>query len=220
MVEAPVFTRRRRPRVSRQTVALLSGLVAVEAALLVLYAVTSDGIITEPLVFVYPFVWIDASILALLTTDRPSGTTRHRVAAGLIGVAYFGVLGYFGGLFGAGHGMIPLHVNWTLPPGYGPVLLYDGSLVRLVLEPFKVVGYLTLAYFVYATILDATAGAISGLVGLFSCVSCTWPILGTIATSIFGSGSAVAAFALSQSYGLGTLVFLSALALLYYRPLL
>lgn len=98
------------------------------------------------------------------------------------------------------------------------MVFYEGSLLRLSLQFYKVVGYVTLAYLVYTTVVDATRTAVSGVIGLFSCVSCSWPILGTVATSLFGSGSAVVTGALRQSYGLSTLVFLSAVALLYYRP--
>ncbi|MFB6080496.1 MAG: hypothetical protein ABEJ81_05820 [Haloferacaceae archaeon] len=206
-------------RPDRSTAFALALLVGVEALLAVTYVAVRDVVITNPLVLVYPFVWIDVGLLAVATTNPASGTGRQRLAALAIAAGYFLALGYFGGLYGPGGGMTPLHVNWTLPPGYGPTVLYDGSLLRVVLEPYKVVGYLSLAYLVYATVLDAAGAAVSGVVGLFSCVSCSWPILGTVLTSVLGSGSAVAAFALSRSYGLGTLVFLSAVALLYYRPL-
>ena len=218
MAQAPVLQRSDRFSIDPETVRILILLVGIEALLVGVYVLTANVEITDPTMFVYPFVWIDASMLALLTTDPPQGSTRQRVVGGIIAGGYFLLLAYFGGLFGAGSGGVAFHVNWGLPPGYGPAVLYNGSSLMLVLEPFKVIGYVTLAYFVYATMLDAVAGAISGLIGLFSCVSCTWPILATIASSIFGSGSAVAAFALSQSYALGTVVFLSALALLYYRP--
>jgi hypothetical protein len=209
------FPRPERP----STGVLMAWLVVFEAGLVVSYVLTTDAIITDPLFLVYPFVWIDASVWALLRTDRPTGSTRARLIAGVIAVGYFLVLGYFGGLFGVGTEQMPMHLNWGPPPGYGPALIFDSGDLFLILEPFKVVGYLTLAYFVYATVLDAAAGAVSGLLGLFTCVSCSWPILGTIVTSVFGGGSAVAAVATGNAYGLGTVIFVSALALLYYRPL-
>ncbi len=106
----------------------------------------------------------------------------------------------------------------SLPPGFGPALLYSGSVVSLNLFPYQVVGYAALAYLVYATVLDAAGSAVSGLLGLFSCVSCTWPVIGTVVAGLFGSGSAVYAFALSRSFLLSTLVFVSAVALLRWRP--
>lgn len=202
----------------RTTLLGLATLVGFELLLVGMYVAVSDVRITDPLILVYPFIWIDVSLLAVLTTNPSPETTRQRLVGASIAVGYFLVLGYFGGLYGAGNGMVPPRIDWGLPPGYSPALLYDGSLLRVVLEPYKVLGYLTLAYLVYTTVIDAAGAAISGAVGLFSCISCSWPILGTVATSLFGSGSAVATFALRQSYGLGTVVFLSAVALLYYRP--
>jgi hypothetical protein len=109
-------------------------------------------------------------------------------------------------------------IAWELPPGWGPAVLYGGGLVRLALIPYKLAGYAALAYLVYATVLDTAGSAVSGVVGLFSCVSCTWPIVGTVVSGIFGGTSAIAAVATSESYGLSTLVFVSAVGLLYYRP--
>jgi len=219
---ATTGVRRRLQRVSldRETARWLAVAVALEVLVIVTYVTVFAATITNPLILVYPFVWIDVALLAAYTTTPPPVASRRRLVGLAIAAGYLVVLGYFGGLFGLGQNMVPLHVDWRLPPGYGPALLYDGPTLRLILEPYKVVGYLTLAYLVYTTVLDAAGSAVSGVVGLFSCVSCSWPIIGAIATSFFGSGSAIAAFAFSRSYALGTLVFVSAVALLYYRPTL
>lgn len=205
------------PPVSTEVVLLW--VVFFELGLIISYVLSTDAILTDPLILVYPFIWVNASLWALFKTQRPVGSTRKRLAAGGLAIGYFIVLGYFGGLFGPGTTGLSLQLNWSPPPGYAPALLFENEAIKLVLEPYKVVGYLTLSYFIYATALDAAAGVASGILGFFSCLSCSWPILGTVATSIFGSGSAVTAFALSRSYGIGTIVFVTALALLYYRPL-
>jgi len=96
--------------------------------------------------------------------------------------------------------------------------MYGGSYVNLVLMPFKVFGYLVLATLVYATVIEATKNMLSGVVGLFSCVSCTFPVLAALASGFFGSSSAVAAAVYSQSYGLSTAVFVLTVALLLWRP--
>lgn len=220
MVELPAFDSQSRPGPALSTATILLWLGFLEIGLIISYVFTTDAILTDPLVLLYPFIWINASVWALLETQRPVGSTRKRLAAGGLAVGYFLVLGYFGGLYGTGTTALSLQLNWAPPPGYAPALLFENEAVKLVLEPYKFVGYLTLTYFVYATVLDAAAGVVGGIVGLFSCISCSWPIIGTVATSIFGSGSAVTAFALSQSYGIGTVVFITALGLLYYRPLL
>lgn len=220
MSGATVPTRIRKRSPARSTLFGAVLVVGFELLLVGTYLAVRDVRITDPLVLVYPFLWIDASLLALLTTTPATGSRRQQFVALGVAVGYFLVLGYFGGLYGIGSGTVPLHVTWSLPPGYGPAVLYDGALLRVALEPYKVLGYFTLAYLVYATVLEATGTAVSGIVGLFSCVSCSWPIAGTILTSVFGGSSAVGAFALSRSYGLSTLVFLSAIALLSYRPVL
>lgn len=208
----------RRPRPSRSLVAGLALLVGAELLLAGIYVATRSVTIRNPLVLAYPFVWIDVSLLALYGAESHAGSASQRLAGLVVAGGYLLVLCYVGGVVGRGTELHTLYVDWNLPPGYGPAVVYDGATVRVLLEPYKVVGYLTLSFLIYATLLDTTRAAVSGVVGLFSCVSCTWPILGTALAAIFGGSSAVAAFALSRSYGLGTLVFLSAVALLYYGP--
>jgi hypothetical protein len=84
--------------------------------------------------------------------------------------------------------------------------------------PARVVGYLALAYLVYATVIDAAGSAVSGVLGLLSCVSCSWPILASLLTGVFGSSSALVAATFDLSYDVSTLVFVVTVALLYWRP--
>jgi cytochrome c biogenesis protein CcdA len=80
------------------------------------------------------------------------------------------------------------------------------------------VGYAALAVLVYATALDVAGSAIGGVLGLFSCVSCTWPVLASLVGGVAGGSSAVASAALSGSYGLSTVIFVVTVGLLYWRP--
>ena len=223
MAETALDERLRRLRPGRPAALGLAVLVAVEASLAALYVASPvvDGV-AEPLTFgwvlLQPFVWINVGLLAVLTTRPPSTDSRRRYLGVALAAGYFLLLAYFGGLLGSGMGSGVAGVTWTLPPGYSPRIFYDGAALRLVLEPYKVAGYLALAYLVYVTVLDAAGAALSGVVGLFSCVSCTWPILGTVAASVFGGSSAVASAAMEGAYPLSTLVFLSAVALLWWRP--
>jgi len=66
--------------------------------------------------------------------------------------------------------------------------------------------------------VETAGSAWAGMIGLFSCVSCTWPVLGTVLASAVGSSSVVVVFAVNQPYAASTLVFLSALGLLLWRP--
>ena len=223
MAQTALQERLGRLRPGRPAALGLATLVVVELLLAGLY-VTSPAVagVADPATFAWvvlqPFVWIDVALLAVLTTRPPPTSTGRRYAGVLVGAGYFLVLAYFGGLLGAPTSIGALDVNWVLPPGYSPRLFYDGALLRVALEPYKLVGYLALAYLVYVTVLDAAGSALSGIVGLFSCVSCTWPLVGTVAASLFGGSSAVASAAMDQAYPLSTLVFLSAVALLWWRP--
>ncbi|WP_188978411.1 DUF7546 family protein [Halocalculus aciditolerans] len=199
---------------------LLAGALVLntEVALVLLYVFVTNATVTEPLVYVYPWVWVNASALAVWAASPTPVSDRHRYAAVGVGVAYFAVMAYFGGLVGTGgERALGASLHW-LPPGYGPALTYAGELVRVVVEPYKLVGYATLAYLVYVTATDTSASMLSGVVGLFSCVSCTWPLLATVFTGLFGSASAAATVASSRALGVSTLVFCLSVALLVWRP--
>jgi hypothetical protein len=207
----------------RRTLAYGALLVNTELLWLLAYAF-GRGVVPNDLFYVYPFVWINVGLWALWkTTPAPASDRRRWLAGGLAG-GYFLVLAYVGGTFGltgppAGVPATGFRVAVeSLPPGFGPALLYQGESLRLALLPFKLVGYLALAYLVYATVLDAAESAAVGLLGLFSCVSCTWPVIATVVTGVAGSGSALATAALQQSYGASTVVFVVTVGLLYWRP--
>lgn len=168
---------------------------------------------------VYPLVWINVGLWALWRT-APAPTTNHRRGLALcLSVGYFLVLAYAGGLIGPAT-QFPVGPKLALgtPPGFSPALLYDGSLLKLTVLPYKLVGYLALTYLVYATIIDAAGSALSGVLGLLSCVSCTWPIAATVLSGVLGGGSAVAAEALGYSYDISVVVFVITVGLLYWRP--
>jgi hypothetical protein len=194
-----------------------------ELLLLSLYVVGFDGTLTSAgavRYWLYPFVWINVGIWAIVRTTPAAASARHRRIALVLAVGYFAVLAYVGGLI---NGPMPgpmagFSASFDLPPGWGPALFYSGSLFTVSILPFKAVGYVALAYLVYATVLDAAGSAVTGLLGLLSCVSCTWPVLAGIATGVFGSGTAVASAVYSQSYGLSTIVFVVTVGLLYWRP--
>lgn len=201
-------------------------LVGAELAAVAVYVRFSGAVITDPLIVVYPFVWINVGLLVLVTTTPPAASQRRRLLAGIIGVGYFLLLAAVGGVITPGHTLYghdhPTGLRLaltTMPPGWAPALLYSGAWLNLALLPFKVIGYLALAYLVAVTVLDAAGSAVAGVVGVFSCVSCTWPILGTVISGVFGGASAVAGVAMAEPYGASTLVFLTAVGLLAWRPL-
>jgi hypothetical protein len=218
----PDWADRFRPR--RETVLWGALILNLELLLLASYAVLADTRLVGPLAvryWLFPLVWINVGLWAIVRT-RPTPTApRQRRIAAAIAVGYFGVLAYFGGVIGLAStpDISTLRVVLLdLPPGWGPAVLYDGTLVGVTLMPYKLVGYVALAYLVYATVLDAAGSAIGGLLGLLSCVSCTWPVLATLVTGVVGSGSAVANAAYGGTYGLSTVVFVVTVGLLYWRP--
>jgi hypothetical protein len=214
----------RRARPSRET--LLWGAVLVFAELLVVlvYVVLARPQLTSGAAlryYVYPFVWINVALWAVVRTRPVATTARRRRTAATIAVGYMGVLAYFGGLVTpSAMSATGVRIVTSFPPGWGPALVYDGAALDVVLLPFKLVGYAALSYLLYATVLEAAGSAVSGLLGLLSCVSCTWPILASIATGVVGSGTAIASAVYAQSYGLSTVVFVVTVLLLYWRPTL
>ncbi|MFB6304487.1 MAG: hypothetical protein ABEH47_04925 [Haloferacaceae archaeon] len=191
--------------------------VLFELLLVLTYLAVTSASITEPRYVVYPFVWINVGLLAVSRTTLADRSRRVRVVALAVAGAYLLALLAVAGLvrFGVVSPVAPgtgLRVSWVVP-GWGPVVVYRSAAVQLVLVPFELVGYAAVAYLLYARLLDAVAGVLSGLLGLVSCVGCTFSLLTPVA-GVAGFGAAV----VSLSWDLSTLVFLLTVALLYWAP--
>lgn len=213
-----------RTRFDRASVSVILGILVLQLLVIFLYVRVSASD-TSPLTLLYPVIWITVGLTVLLTTESGTADTQMRRVATGISVGYFGLLAAASGILSLGtsftgapgpHGFRVALA--TVPPGWGPALMYSGSFLNVVLIPFELIGYIALTYLVYVTILDVSGSALTGVIGLFSCVSCTWPILGTVLAGLFGSSSVVITFATNQPYGFSTIVFLTAIALLYWRP--
>jgi len=204
----------------RRDVRVLGLVVAVELLVLALYALATPSRIARPRYALYPFVWINAGAWAVLHTDPPVASRRGRLLAGGVGAVYLVGLLWLAGLIGvdlAGYPDAVLGVTVASgSPGWERISLVLPT-VRLTLIPFRVIGYIALSYLVYVTVLDATGAALSGALGLFSCISCAFPVLLSLSSGALGS-SAVAGAIVAYSADLSTAVFLVALGLLYYRP--
>ncbi len=206
---------------------MAGALVLAEAIALAWYLALVGA--EDVLALVYPFVWMDVALLAVWRTDPPGATRRRRrVALGVAG-GYAVVLAYVGGLVGPGlaFGSLDvagsLRVATRLPPGYSPAVVYLGEYLQVTLPPYKIVGYGALVYLLYVTVLDLRVGtgtggsALAGLLGLFSCVSCTWPVVAAVASGTLGvSASTLTAF--TPELWTSTLVFVVTVGLLYWRP--
>jgi hypothetical protein len=193
--------------------ALLNG----ELALVLVYFVLSSSVPTDPVHLAYPFVWINAALWGVSRVGLPDASRRQYALAAAVGTAYFLLLGGVGGLYMFHGADLGARIAW-LSPGWGPALLYSGSALTVSLLPFKVIGYAALAYLVAVTVIDAARTGLAGLLGVFSCVSCTWPVAATLFTGLFGGASAVASVAQNEPYALSTVVFVSSVLLLAWRP--
>lgn len=186
------------------------------------YWLLGDVTVTDPRFALYGLVWVNVAVWVFYRTSTPDAPTRTRRRAAALAVGYFAVLAYTGGLIASG---LPasapqptgLSVIW-LPPGWGPALFFGGEYVRLLLMPAKVLGYLALAYLVYVTAVEAAGSLASGLLGVFSCISCTMPVVASATAAVLGGGSFLAAATLSYAYDLSTVVFVVTVALLSWRP--
>ena len=190
--------------------------VAAEIALVTAYIAVTGVIVTEPRYVVYPFVWINVGLWAMVRTGLPSVDGRKRWLARALAAGYFLLLSWAGGILLLGvpttlPGGAVSSIHWNIP-GWGPSVVYGTPRVRLAVVPFKFVGYVAMTYLVYARLLDATRAVLSGVLGLVSCVGCTFsillPLLG--ATTLFGSTLT------GLSWDLSTFVFLLTVALLYW----
>ncbi|WP_276271474.1 DUF7546 family protein [Haloarcula litorea] len=186
-----------------------------EALLVLLYVLLADGPTTDPLVLAFPFVWLNVAALVFLTVRTPRASSRRRYAALAVAVGYALVLAYVGGVVGTGGQGTGFRWLLVAPPGFSPGLIYSGATVAAVFLPWKVAGYLSLAYLVYVTVLDASGGLAGGVVGLFSCVSCVLPIVASVVGGVLGAGGALYEVAMAQSYGTSTVVYVVSVGLLY-----
>lgn len=210
----------RNRRLVRRLVLVTGGLVACELLVLGVYFWRSPNSVLSPRYVLYPFVWLNVAVLALLVVGRPRVQGRRRLLSLGVAIAYLGLLVWLDGTLGAETGTGTLRVL-ALPPGWGPALLYDG-VVRVVLFPFKTVGYAVLAYLVYglvADVADTGTGVVGGAVGLFSCVSCTLPIAAAVVSGLVGGTvGVVGATTSAWAYDLSTLAYVCSVGLLVWRP--
>jgi hypothetical protein len=209
------------PRPATRDFVYVALLVNTLAILGVGYLVAAGITVTQPRYTLYGLLWIVVGVVAIWKTDPAPADESTRRRAAFVAVGYLAVLAVVGGVVVTA--MRPGEGEWAvrlsmLAPGWGPAPVFSTPYAAVILMPARVVGYAALAYLVYATVIDAAGSAVSGLVGLLSCVSCSWPILASVLTGVLGGGSAVVAATFDLSYDISTVVFLVTVALLYWRP--
>lgn len=196
---------------------LWTGLLTAELLAVGTYLFTSGGI-SEPRYVLYPFLWINVGLYALIRARRPRASGRRRALAASVAAVYGIALAVVTGLVG-----LPLfehahsHPNgWQLTlsaPGWGPRIAYVLGEFHLYFVPYRVVGYVALSYLLYAGLADRSKASSAGLLGLLSCVGCSFPLL----TSVVAGTSAAALSGVSgYSLDLSTVAFLAAMALLWW----
>lgn len=213
-----------RDHVSPLAVGVLLLAIFAELALLVAYLGLTNAEATSVRYLLYPFVWINLGMWAVVTANPIDASRRVQWIGAIGGLLYLLVLAYFGGLLQLSHighthshGARGLSVFTALPPGWGPTVVYDHSAFSVTLVPYKLIGYLALTYLVYTALLDTVTAAVSGAVGLLTCVSCSWPVFASLITGLLG-GTTAAAVVYSYSIDLSTLAFVLAVGVLVWRP--
>ncbi|WP_440989819.1 DUF7546 family protein [Haloarchaeobius baliensis] len=195
-------------------------LVAVELLVLAVYFLATGERVLDLRYVVYPFVWINVAAYAVVHTAPVAGSRRTKALAGLVAVGYLALLAWLVGIVGlhdVGAEATGLSVRLA-SPGWGPIVAYVAPFGHVTLVPFRVLGYLALSYLVYATVVEAASSSVGGLVGLFSCVSCALPVVSSVGASLTGSTTAALGTVYAFSLDASTLVFVVAVALLYWRP--
>ena len=190
------------------------------------YLLIADITITQPRYTIYGLLWIFVGAIVIWKTNPASADARTRRRATIVAIVYLSILSIVGGVIitTGGNAANALTQSFgirvaTLLPGWGPAPIITTPIGAVVLMPARIVGYFALTYLVYATVIDAARAAVSGIVGLLSCVSCSWPVIASVLSGVLGGGSAVAAIAVDFSYDVSTVVFILTIALLYWRPI-
>lgn len=203
---------------------LLAAAIALEGVLVVAYFLGTPGEVTVPRYVLYPFVWINAVLVAAARTPAPSAPSRRKLLAGGLAAGYFLLLANWAGLVGltvGGHHPIPEGVLGLSigagSPGWGRVRFIT-RVFYVSFVPYRVIGYLGLTYLVYAAILDASGAVASGALGFVSCLSCSFPIVASFVTGFLGGWVTLMSTAVAYSVDISTAAFLASVALLYWRP--
>jgi len=205
--------------VSRREVQVAALVVNLELVAVLAYFALTSASVSSPLFTLYGLIWVNLALVVFARYRPPAGDAGTRRRALAVAVGYVLLLAVFGGVVGVAPPRTTPGVEVALlPPGWGPALVVNVGVAAAVLMPAKVLGYGALAYLLYGTVVDAASAGVAGVLGLFSCVSCSLPILAGAATAVVGGGGFVVAAVAGIGYGPSTLVFAVTVALLWWRP--
>ncbi|MXR41970.1 hypothetical protein GRX01_11565 [Halobaculum sp. WSA2] len=205
--------------VTRRTLLVAALVVNVELAAVLAYFSLTTASLTSPLFTLYGLIWVNLALVVFARYRPPTADARTRRRALAVAVGYALLLAVFGGVVGVAPPRTTPGVEIALlPPGWGPALVVNAGVAAAILMPAKVLGYAALAYLLYGAVVDAAGAGVAGALGLFSCLSCSLPILAGAVASLLGGGAVVAAAVTGIGYGPSTLVFVVTVALLWWRP--
>ncbi|MFC6731284.1 hypothetical protein [Haladaptatus sp. DYSN1] len=200
-----------------------AALFAIELLAVLAYLTLPTTTVSSYRYLVYPFLWINVGLWAVVHAKPIRPTRPVRILALCIAGVYFFVLAFLTGLveiaaLQVGHSHLPSGLQLTMSaPGFGPRVFYTAPWGHVSFIPYRVIGYLALAYLFYVTLLDATRAAVSAVFGLVSCLACSFPLLATLVAGVGGSAGLLASASI-YSLDISTAAFLVAATLLYWRP--
>jgi hypothetical protein len=187
--------------------------VAVQIAAVAAYFLFSGTVALSFRHALFPIIWVTLGVWVVLNTPLPDELPWYAPVVAAVSGVYFIILLNLGGLIGVAQSPGTAFTVSGASPGWGPILAYSGEFIYLRLVPFQVIGYAALSYLVFVALTDTATSLVGAAVGLVSCVGCTWPLVAG-ALSVLGSAG-VTAFVQSYSYGLSTVVFVTAVSVLY-----
>jgi len=188
-----------RPRLPLSWVAL-----AVVAGVTVGYWLAVDPVVQSPAQVGYPLLWLAVSAVGVRAAIDAGARSLSPLPA-LAGAAYTVALLWTAGLLAPAASAPELSVHLAIP-GWGPAVHYVGPMVALTVVPFLVGGYATLGLLAAVAVDRTWSASMPGAVGLLACVSCTAPVVATVAGSL-GAGSLAATLSHAQ-YPVATAAFL------------
>lgn len=192
-------------------------LVCLELLAVIAYFTLTPATITNVRYVLYPFVWINAGLWGVWQIGPARGTPRHRGIAALVAIGYLLLLLLVTGLLGFTSGEATSGLQIRLAsPGWGPIVSYLGPHIHFTLIPYRVVGYVALAYLVYTAALETVRAALSGVIGFASCISCSFSIVLALVAGLTGGSTAAISAVYGVSIDLSTLIFLVTIGLLVW----
>lgn len=205
-------------RISVRNIFLWIFIIFIEVFIVWTYFLLSSSEPTSIRYLTYPFIWMNTSIWVVYNTEHISSENNYITLLVLaISIIYFLVLLYIPGLIGLSTNTPATGLYFSMvSPGWGPIISYTGNLIQFTIIPFQVIGYLSITYLIYISLLNtAKSSIVGGMLGIFTCVGCITPIFASLLGFLGGGLTSLTTSAYSFSYDIGTIIFLITIGLLY-----